>query len=80
MMKAKEFKGKTWDELKRISTDMEKEIFTLRISVAKQQTKNVRIVKIKRKELARVKTIMGSLKRLELDKDTLASLKDNEGK
>ncbi len=58
-MKAQELKGKTKDELKDQLVQLRKEAFNLRFQQASGQLQNTARVRQVRREIARVKTILG---------------------
>ena len=63
MTKVSDIRGKTTDELGTMLLDLRKEQFNLRFQKATGQTESVgRVMKVRR-DIARVKTIMGEQKR-----------------
>jgi len=58
-MKAQELKGKTRDELKDQLVQLRKEAFNLRFQQASGQLQNTARVRQVRREIARVKTVLG---------------------
>jgi large subunit ribosomal protein L29 len=63
MTKVTEIRGKTADELGTMLLDLRKEQFNLRFQKATGQTESVGRVSKVRRDIARVKTIMGEQKR-----------------
>ena len=62
-MKAEELRGKTPDELKTQLIDLKKEAFNLRFQRASGQLENTARVRQVRREIARIKTILGERQR-----------------
>jgi large subunit ribosomal protein L29 len=62
-MKAEELRGKTPDELKTQLTELKKEAFNLRFQRASGQLENTARVRQVRREIARIKTILGERQR-----------------
>lgn len=58
-MKADEVRGKTADELKGLLIDLKKEQFNLRFQKAGGQLENTSRVRVVRRDIARVKTMLG---------------------
>ena len=58
-VKAEELRAKTLDELKSQLIDLKKEQFNLRFQVAAGQVENPLRSRIVRREIARIKTIIG---------------------
>lgn len=58
-MKAADLRTKTDDELKDQLTDLRKEAFNLRFQAASGQLENTAQVKTVRRDIARIKTILG---------------------
>jgi large subunit ribosomal protein L29 len=58
-MKASDHRGKTADELKDALLDLKKEQFNLRFQRATQQLEKSGRVKEVRREIARIKTVLG---------------------
>ncbi len=58
MLKAAELRDKTIDELKELEESLYKELFELRMQHITGQLTNYKLMKLKRKDLARVKTIL----------------------
>lgn len=63
MMKANELREKTPDELEGLLIDLYREQFNLRMQKGSNQLSNPDQVKRVRRDIARVKTIMGEIKR-----------------
>ena len=59
IVKAEELRAKTSDELKTKLVELKKEQFNLRFQVASGQVENPSRAKIVRREIARIKTILG---------------------
>jgi large subunit ribosomal protein L29 len=58
-MKAEELRGKTPDELKTQLTELKKEAFNLRFQRASGQLENTARVRQVRRDIARIKTVLG---------------------
>ena len=58
-VKAEELRAKTPDELKTQLVDLKKEQFNLRFQVAGGQNENPARARIVRREIARIKTVLG---------------------
>ena len=58
-VKAEELRAKTADELKDQLVDLKKEQFNLRFQTASGQNENPARVRIVRREIARIKTVLG---------------------
>ena len=59
IVKAEELRAKTPDELKTKLIDLKKEQFNLRFQAAGGQVENPTRAKIVRREIARIKTVLG---------------------
>ena len=59
-MKAEELRGKTPDQLKEQLLDLKKEQFNLRFQKATGQLENTSRVREVRRDIARIKTVLGS--------------------
>ena len=59
IVKAQELRAKTPDELKTQLIDLKKEQFNLRFQVASGQVENPSRARIVRREIARIKTVLG---------------------
>ena len=59
-MKAEELRGKTPDQLKEQLLDLKKEQFNLRFQKATGQLENTARVREVRRDIARIKTILGA--------------------
>ncbi len=59
-MKAEELRGKTPDQLKEQLLDLKKEQFNLRFQKATGQLENTSRVREVRRDIARIKTILGA--------------------
>ena len=59
IVKAEELRAKTADELKNQLVDLKKEQFNLRFQGAGGQVENPTRAKIVRREIARIKTVLG---------------------
>ena len=59
IVKAEELRAKTPDELKAQLIDLKKERFNLRFQAAGGQVENPTRAKIVRREIARIKTVLG---------------------
>lgn len=57
-MKADEIRGKTQDELQKLLLDLKKEQFNLRLQKSQGQLENTARIRVVRRDIARVKTIM----------------------
>ena len=58
---ATEIRAKTQDELKQALIDLKKEQFNLRFQVAGGQNENPARARIVRREIARIKTVLGEM-------------------
>ena len=58
-VKAEEFRASTPDELKTKLVELKKEQFNLRFQVASGEMENTARIKIVRREIARIKTVLG---------------------
>lgn len=61
-MKIEELKGKSRDELTGLLGDLQKEQFNLRFQKASGQLENTARVRVVRRDIARVKTLLGGRK------------------
>ncbi len=61
IIKAEALRAKTSDELKTQLVDLKKEQFNLRFQVAGGQVENPSRAKIVRREIARIKTVLGQM-------------------
>jgi len=61
-MKVEELKGKSQDELTGMLGDLQKEQFNLRFQKASGQLENTARVRVVRRDIARIKTLLGSRK------------------
>ena len=61
MVKAEALRAKTSDELKAQLIDLKKEQFNLRFQAAGGQIENPSRAKIVRREIARIKTVLGQI-------------------
>tara|TARA_B100000900_G_scaffold360453_1_gene332553 strand:+ start:97 stop:312 length:216 start_codon:yes stop_codon:yes gene_type:complete len=61
IVKAEALRAKTLDELKTQLVDLKKEQFNLRFQVAGGQVENPSRAKIVRREIARIKTVLGQM-------------------
>ena len=61
IVKAEELRSKTADELKDQLVDLKKEQFNLRFKVASGEMENPSRVRIVRREIARIKTVLGEM-------------------
>ncbi|HPC31024.1 MAG TPA: 50S ribosomal protein L29 [Candidatus Paceibacterota bacterium] len=61
-MKTKELKNKKSDELLNLLTDSRKKLIELKISLASGKVKNVKAVKMLKKDIARILTILNEMK------------------
>ena len=62
IVKAEELRAKTTDELKAQLVGLKKEQFNLRFQVAGGQNENPARARIVRREIARIKTVLGQAK------------------
>ena len=67
-MKIDELKNKTIDKLKSILIDLKKESFNLRFQKANGQLENTSRVKVVKRSVARVLTLINNLSKKELEK------------
>ena len=67
-MKIDELKNKTIDQLKSILIDLKKEAFNLRFQKANGQLENTSRVKVVKRSVARVLTLITNLSKNELEK------------
>ena len=67
-MKIDELKNKTIDQLKSILIDLKKESFNLRFQKANGQLENTSRVKVVKRSIARVLTLINNLSKKELEK------------
>ena len=67
-MKIYELKNKTIDQLKSILIDLKKESFNLRFQKANGQLENTSRVKVVKRSVARVLTLINNLSKKELEK------------
>ena len=67
-MKIDELKNKTIDQLKSILIDLKKESFNLRFQKANGQLVNTSRVKVVKRSVARVLTLINNLSKKELEK------------
>ena len=67
-MKINELKNKTVDQLKSILIDLKKEAFNLRFQKANGQLENTSRVKVVKRSVARVLTLINNLSKKELEK------------
>ena len=67
-MKIDELKNKTIDQLKSILIDLKKESFNLRFQKANGQLENTARVKVVKRSIARVLTLINNLTKKELEK------------
>ena len=67
-MKIDELKNKTLDQLKSILIDLKKEAFNLRFQKANGQLENTSRVKVVKRSVARVLTLINNLSKKELEK------------
>ena len=67
-MKIDELKNKTIDQLKSILIDLKKEAFNLRFQKANGQLENTSRVKVVKRSVARVITLINNLSKKELEK------------
>ncbi len=66
-MKIDELKNKTIDQLNSILTDLKKEAFNLRFQKANGQLENTSRVKVVKRSVARVITLINNLSKKELE-------------
>jgi len=62
-MKAQDLRTKSDDELKDQLNDLQKEVFNLRFQRASGQLENTARVRVVRREIARIKTLLGDRRR-----------------
>ena len=67
-MKIDELKNKTIDQLKSILIDLKKESFNLRFQKANGQLENTSRVKVVKRSVARVLTLINNMSKKELEK------------
>ena len=67
-MKINELKNKTIDQLKSILIDLKKESFNLRFQKANGQLENTSRVKVVKRSVARVLTLINNLSKKDLEK------------
>ena len=67
-MKIDELKNKTIDQLKSILIDLKKESFNLRFQKANGQLENTARVRVVKRSVARVLTLINNLSKKELEK------------
>ena len=67
-MKIDELKNKTIDQLKSILIDLKKEAFNLRFQKANGQLENTSRVKVVKRSVARVLTLINNLSKNEVEK------------
>ena len=67
-MKIDDLKNKTVDQLKSICIDLKKESFNLRFQKANGQLENTSRVKVVKRSVARVLTLINNLSKKELEK------------
>ena len=67
-MKIDELKNKTIDQLKSILIDLKKESFNLRFQKANGQLENTSRVKVVKRSVSRVLTLINNLSKKELEK------------
>ena len=67
-MKIDELKNKTIDQLKSMLIDLKKESFNLRFQKANGQLENTSRVKVVKRSVARVLTLINNLSKKELEK------------
>ena len=67
-MKIDELKNKTIDQLKSILIDLKKEAFNLRFQKANGQLENTSRVKVVKRSVARVLTLINNLSKKEVEK------------
>ena len=67
-MKIDELKNKTIDQLKSILIDLKKESFNLRFQKSNGQLENTSRVKVVKRSVARVLTLINNLSKKELEK------------
>tara|TARA_B100000674_G_scaffold413668_1_gene362364 strand:+ start:455 stop:679 length:225 start_codon:yes stop_codon:yes gene_type:complete len=68
LMKIDELKNKTIDQLKSILIDLKKESFNLRFQKVNGQLENTSRVKVVKRSVARVLTLINNLSKKELEK------------
>ena len=68
LMKVEELKNKTIDQLKSILIDLKKESFNLRFQKANGQLENTARVRVVRRSVARVITLINNKSKIELEK------------
>ena len=61
-MKAEELRGKTQDELQKTLLDLKKQQFNLRIQKSQGQLENTAKIRIVRRDIARVRTVLNEKK------------------
>ncbi len=64
-MKASELNGKSVDELKGLLNDLKKEQFNLRFQKATAQLENTARVRLVRRDIARVRTLLNQSEKVE---------------
>lgn len=62
MLKAKEFLGKDVKELESLLKQARSELFNVQVQVMKRKLKNLRAVKVKKVEIARLLTVLRTKK------------------
>lgn len=62
-MKAKELRNLSIDELKKKELELRKELFNLRFQLAKGELQNVRRIRVVKKDIARILTIVKELEK-----------------
>jgi len=62
-MKVEDLRGKSRDELVSLLGDLQKERFNLRFQKASGQLENTSRVRVVRRDIARIKTILGAMSR-----------------
>ena len=67
-MKVEELKNKTIDQLKSILIDLKKESFNLRFQKANGQLENTARVRVVRRSVARVITLINNKSKIEMEK------------
>ena len=67
-MKIEELKNKTLDQLKSILMDLKKESFNLRFQKANGQLENTSRVKVVKRSIARVLTLINNVSRKKVEK------------
>ena len=68
LMKVEELKNKTIDQLKSILIDLKKESFNLRFQKANGQLENTARVRVVRRSVARVITLINNKSKIEMEK------------